>query len=232
MRDHPDTILIFAAGLGTRMGALTRDRPKPLIEVAGRSLLDHALALADAVPLRRIVVNAHYLPEQIVAHLAPRPDIAVSLETPTLLDTGGGLRHAAPLLGSDTVYTLNSDAVWTGSNPLKLLAGHWDPDRMEALMLMLPRASATGYVGRGDFIMNDEGRLTRGPGAVYSGAQIIRTDLLNQIEEHSFSVNRLWSRMEERGTLYGVMHPGGWCDVGRPEGIALAQSLLAEQADV
>lgn len=232
MRDRPDTILIFAAGLGTRMGVLTRDRPKPLIEVAGRSLLDHALALADAVPLRRIVVNAHYLPEQILAHLAPRPDIAVSIETPVLLDTGGGLRHAAPLMGRDTVYTLNSDAVWTGSNPLKMLASHWNPDRMEALMLMLPRATATGYLGRGDFIMNDEGQLTRGPGAVYSGAQIIRTDLLNQIEEHSFSINRLWSRMEERGTLYGVMHPGGWCDVGRPEGIALAESLLAEQADV
>ena len=130
--------MLFAAGFGTRMGELTRSRPKPLIPVAGRALLDHALDLAAGAGLSRQVVNAHYLAEQVVAHLDGR-GIPVAVETPEILDTGGGLRAALPLLGPGPVFTLNTDAVWTGPNPLVTLAGAWDPARMDALLLLMRR---------------------------------------------------------------------------------------------
>lgn len=217
----PDSVMIFAAGLGTRMGALTRDRPKPLIPVAGRALVDHALDLTAG--LRR-VVNLHYRADMLRAHLAGR-DVAFSDESALLLETGGGLKQALPLL-SDPVFTLNSDAVWTGANPLAALAAAWRPARMEALLLLLPPAAATGYRGAGDFVIED-GRLRRGPGLVYAGAQIIRTGPVAAVPDAVFSLNRVWDGMIARGTLYGLVHSGGWCDVGRPECIPLAEHLLA-----
>lgn len=229
---RPSSLMIFAAGFGTRMRPLTEDRPKPLIEVAGRPLLDHALVLADAAGIDRIAVNAHYRAEQIEAHMARRPDIAVSTERPEILDTGGGLRQALPLLGAGPVFTLNSDAVWTGPNPLDTLAAAWDPDRMDGLLLLIPRDRATGHQGRGDFLIDAGGRLTRGPGAVYSGAQIIAPGGLAAIPDRAFSLNVLWDRMLEGGRLFGVLHDGRWCDVGRPSGIAEAEALLAGQGDV
>ena len=135
----PDALMLFAAGFGTRMGALTADRPKPLVEVAGKPLIDHALDLAEGVgPLRR-VANAHYRADQLAAHLDGR-DVALSREEPEILDTGGGLRAALPLLGPDPVFALNTDAVWSGPNPLRLLAEAWDPERMDALLLCVPVA--------------------------------------------------------------------------------------------
>ncbi|PTW50559.1 nucleotidyltransferase family protein [Rhodovulum kholense] len=228
---RPTALMLFAAGFGTRMRPLTDDRPKPLIEVAGRPLIDHALALAEGAGLNRIVVNAHYRAGQIESHLAGRHGIAVLREDPQILDTGGGLRHALPLLGEGPVFTLNSDAVWTGPNPLATLAAAWDPARMDGLLLLIPRGRATGHAGTGDFLTDADGRLTRGPGAVYSGAQILRTDGLAEIPEPVFSLNRLWDRMLAEGRLFGVLHPGGWCDVGHPDGIAEAEALLAGQGD-
>ena len=220
-----DAVMLFAAGFGTRMGALTRDRPKPLIEVAGRTLLDHALALTAGVTTR--VVNAHYKADQIQAHIARHdPGVAISVESPDILDTGGGLRKALPLLAADPVFTLNTDAVWTGPNPLDTLRAAWDGTRMEALLLLVPPQAALGHAGGGDFTLAPDGTLARGPGAVYSGAQILRTDRLGEIREAAFSLNRLWDAMTARGTLHGVLHPGQWCDVGRPEGIALAEEML------
>jgi MurNAc alpha-1-phosphate uridylyltransferase len=231
MRDMPDAVMLFAAGFGTRMGELTRRRPKPLLPVAGRSLLDHALDLTDAAgPLRR-VVNTHYFAEQVAAHLANRPDVDLSRETPDILETGGGLRHALPLLGDGPVFTLNTDAVWTGPNPLETLRAAWRPDAMDGLLLLVPPERARGHAGRGDFLDGPGGRLRRGAGAIYSGAQILRTDLLAGIPETAFSLNLLWDRMLARGRLFGAIHPGGWCDVGRPESIALAETMLAEAAD-
>jgi MurNAc alpha-1-phosphate uridylyltransferase len=224
--------MVFAAGFGTRMGALTAARPKPLIEVAGRALLDHALALAEGQDLARIVVNAHYHAGQVEAHLAGRADVSVSVELPDILDTGGGLRAALPLLGEGPVFTLNSDAVWTGPNPLATLRAAWDPARMDALLLLLPRERAAGHVGPGDFVPAQGGALSRGAGLVYTGAQIVNPDRLAAIPERVFSLNRLWDALIPEGRLHGVIHPGGWCDVGRPGSIPLAEAMLAEAGDV
>ena len=149
---RPFPLMLFAAGRGTRMGPLTENRPKPLIEVAGSPLIDHALALADAAGARPIVVNLSYLGAQIARHLAARP-ITLSWE-PVLLETGGGLRQALPKLGPGPVMTLNSDAVWTGANPLQQLAAAWDEDRMDTLLLLAPKSQAHGHSGRGDFLLD------------------------------------------------------------------------------
>ena len=231
MRPVPDALMLFAAGLGTRMGALTANRPKPLIEVAGKALIDHALALVDGAGVARTVVNLHYLPGQIRNHLKDR-SIAFSDETDTVLETGGGLKQALPLLGPGPVFTLNTDAVWTGENGLDVLRRAWDPARMDGLLLLVPTASATGHSGAGDFDMDTDGRLSRGRSHVYTGAQILRPDGLAAIPDRVFSLNRLWDRMLAEGRLYGCVHQGGWCDVGRPDSIPLAEALLDEAADV
>lgn len=232
MCDRPQALMLFAAGFGTRMAPLTADRPKPLIPVAGRALLDHALALTDGAKLRQIVVNTHYKAQMIHDHLVGRAGIALSDEQPDILDTGGGLRHALPLLGSGPVFTMNTDAVWTGPNPLQTLMGVWRPAQMDALLLLVPRAQAVGHAGQGDFVIGDGGRLTRGRGLIYSGVQILRTEGLTDIPDTVFSLNLLWNRMLESGRIYGVAHPGGWCDVGHPGGIKLAETMLAEAQDV
>jgi N-acetyl-alpha-D-muramate 1-phosphate uridylyltransferase len=230
MRRFP--VMLFAAGFGSRMGALTRNTPKPLIPVAGRSLLDHALDLTVAAGLTKVVANLHYRGDQIAAHLAGR-DIALSWERDEILETGGGLRAAAGLLGSSPVFTLNTDAVWTGRNPLIELGENWT-DEMDALLLLIPSDRALGHEGRGDFLLADDGRIERAAGRdglIYLGAQIIRTERLGDFAEAAFSVNLLWDRMIAEGRAYGVVHDGRWCDVGRPEGIALAEAMLAGSAD-
>lgn len=222
--------MLYAAGFGTRMGALTADRPKPLIPVAGRTLFDHALALVEDAGIPRRVVNAHYRADQIRAHVAGR-GISVSEEMPEILDTGGGLRQALPLLAAESVFTLNTDAVWTGANPLLTLARHWDPARMDALVLLVPKDRAIGHRGAGDFDLDPEGRLCRGRATVYTGAQILSTGLLDPVPDRVFSNNRLWDIAQSRGRLYGCLHDGGWCDVGYPEAIPLAEAML-EKAGV
>jgi len=231
--------MIFAAGLGTRMGALTRDRPKPLVPVAGRALIDHALALAATAGVARTVVNVHYHAGQLTAHLAGKAGVLVSHETPRLLDTGGGLRQALPLLGAGggPVFTLNSDAVWTGANPLLQLTRGWDPAGMDALLLLVPGAAARGHAGAGDFVIGAGGQLARntgqnGPALIYTGAQIIRTDRLEAFTDAAFSLNRVWDRMQAAGRLHGAVHAGGWADVGTPAGIAEAEAMLHEAGDV
>ncbi|MBZ0123753.1 MAG: nucleotidyltransferase family protein, partial [Roseovarius sp.] len=223
----PRSVLIFAAGFGTRMGALTAERPKPLLPVAGRPLIDRALALARDAGTGRIVVNLHYKAEMLRQHLAGSGAI-LSEEMPEILETGGGLRAALPLLGPGPVFTLNSDAVWSGPNPLRLLAEAWEPGRMDALLLCVEKERARGHRGAGDFTIGKGGCATRGPGAVFSGAQIVRTDALDDIPQTAFSLNLLWDRMLADGRLFALTYPGRWCDVGRPEGIALAETMLEE----
>jgi N-acetyl-alpha-D-muramate 1-phosphate uridylyltransferase len=223
--------MLFAAGFGTRMGALTEGCPKPLLRIAGRALIDHALDLALGADVSRIVVNVHYRGDQIERHLADRTGIAFSRETDTLLETGGGLKQARTLLGSDPVFTLNSDAVWSGGNPLMLLRSAWDPTLMDALLLLVPRDRATGHTGAGDFIRAGDGRLTRGPGLVYSGTQIITTAAVDDIPDRVFSLNRVWDIMAARGRLSGAIYSGSWCDVGRPASITLAERLIGGPAD-
>ncbi len=224
--------MLFTAGLGTRMGALTADRPKPLIEVAGRALVDHAFDQVDEMRISTVVANLHYRPDQITAHLSGRRNIRFSAETETILETGGGLRQALPLLGDGPVYTLNTDAVWTGANPLAELRDAWDPARMDALMLLVPTERATGHAGPGDFDRDADGRLHRGTAFVYTGAQIVATGGLAAIPDKVFSLNLLWDRMLMEGQLFGLVHDGGWCDVGRPEAIPLAEALLREAKGV
>ena len=231
MRQFP--VMLFAAGFGTRMGALVRDRPKPLLRVGGKSLLDHALHLADQAGCAPRVINAHYLADQIADHVRGR-DVTVSHEADEILDTGGGLRAAMQMLGRSPVMTLNTDAVWTGRNALEELAEGWDQDRMDALLLLSPAERVLGHSGTGDFLLDVEGRVARAkgrPGFVYLGAQIVRTDVLATIPQRAFSLNLLWDRMIAEGRAFGVVHQGGWCDVGRPEGIALAEGMLSQSAN-
>ena len=227
MRDDPRALMLFAAGFGTRMGDLTRNRPKPLIPVAGKALIDHALDQVDALSPDNIVVNLHYLGGQIRDHLRHRPDIIFSQEYPDILETGGGLRQALPLLGPEPVYTFNTDAVWAGPNPLILLRDAWDPARMDALVLVIPLGQAVGHTGQGDFLIDGQGRLTRGAGPVYAGAQILKTDRLAAIPTPAFSLNAVWDQMIADKRLFGLTYPGQWADVGRPEGIALAEAMMA-----
>lgn len=223
---HDLPLMLFAAGFGTRMGALTANRPKPLIPVAGKPLIDHAHEIGLAAGLTRQVANLHYLGEQIAQHLAGR-GIALSWEEDQILDTGGGLKAALPLLGPGPVVTLNTDAVWTGENPLTRLLHAWDAARMDVLFLLLPAAEARSQTGRSDFVMDDDGRVTwaRGrQGQLYLGAQIIQPHLL--VEDGAFSLHAPWTRAMAAGRAFGVLHQGGWCDVGHPGGIAKAEAML------
>lgn len=229
MRETPDAVMLFAAGFGTRMGALTANRPKPLIEVGGKALLDHALAQVRGAGLSRIVVNTHYHADQIAAHVQSQRDVQLSPEPDLILETGGGLRAALPLLGAGPVFTLNTDAVWTGANPVKTLAQAWDAGRMDALLLLAPPDRIVGFRGTGDFMLGADGRIERAKGRAglaYLGAQILLPKGIEEIAEPAFSLNLLWDRMIAEGRAFGVLHPGGWCDVGRPEGIAEAEDLL------
>ena len=228
MPAYPFPLMVFGAGFGTRMGALTADRPKPLIPVAGRPLIDHALSVGQAAGVTRTVVNTHYRADQMATHLQGR-GITISHEAGQILETGGGLKAALPLLGDGTGPILNSEGIWTGANPLSQLSAAWDPDRMAALLLLLPLERTLAHGPKGDFRLSGDGRISRGQGGedhVYIGAQIIHPARVRATPEDVFSLNRPWSEMIAAGTAYGILHRGSWCDVGRPEGIAAAEALL------
>lgn len=227
MRTPPNALMLFAAGFGARMGALAAHCPKPLINVAGRPLLDHALDLAQRGGAERIVVNTHYLGAQIAAHLAGR-GVAISDESAAILETGGGLRKALPLLGDGPVMTLNTDAIWTGGNVIAALRAAWRPGKMAALLALVPQERALGHKGAGDFTLLPDGRIARGKGYVYTGAQVIDPTGLHAITDEVFSLNLLWDKLLTEGRVFGLVHEGGWCDVGRPESIALAEGMLAD----
>ena len=231
----PTTAMILAAGFGTRMGALTRARPKPLLRVAGRALIDHALDTAAAAGAARAVVNLHYLGDQIRAHLAGRtaPAVAFSDETPEILDTGGGVVQALPLLGPGAFFALNSDAVFAGRNPLGVLAGAWQPARMDALLLLVPIGRARAYTRAGDFFLDTDSGAPRRRGSaaqaplVFSGAQILSPRALDDAPGGAFSLNLVWDRLIGAGRLAAVTYPDEWIDVGTPEGLAVAERTLA-----
>ena len=219
--------MIFAAGFGTRMRELTRDRPKPMLRVMDRTLIDHMLNLVAAAGIKRVVVNTHYLAHVIEAHLADR-DVTVIHETPDVLETGGGLKNALPVLGPGPVLTLNPDAWFDGPNPVRLLLDAWQGGA-GAQLLVVPRDRALCHAGAGDFDMQAGGQLCRRTSAnaecVYTGAQIITPVELADIEEKAFSLNLLWDRMLARGEVTGVVYPGRWVDVGTPEGLAQAKRI-------
>ncbi|MEO0486758.1 MAG: nucleotidyltransferase family protein [Pseudomonadota bacterium] len=225
MRDDPNALMIFAAGFGTRMAPLTDTVPKPLIPVAGKALLDHALDPAQALGLGPVAVNAHYRADQIVAALSGT-DVTVLREEPEVLDTGGGLKAALAVLTGDAVMTMNADAVWNGPNPYAVLRAAWDPEAMDALLLCVPMARAWGRADAGDFTVRDGGRPVRGPGWVYCGAQIIKSAVIGAVPDRVFGLNRVWDELMDQDRLRVADYPGQWCDVGRPSSIPLAEEML------
>lgn len=216
--------MIFAAGRGTRMRPLTDTQPKALVKVAGKALIDHALEqVAGPGPL---VVNAHHFADQLAAHLQERELILIE-EQPDLLETGGGLRNALPHLGGGPVLTMNADNVWTGPKARRTLLEAWDPEHMDGL-LMLGHHKGRAEAGRWKLALTEKARIIRAEeGYDYLGAGIVKTDGMGAMPEGPFSLRDLWLPMMEAGRLSGVIHPGGWADVGRPENIAAAEALLA-----
>ena len=227
----PKAAMIFAAGFGTRMGVLTQNTPKPLIKVAGKPLLEHAIEIAKSANVSNIVVNTHYLSDQIEFFLKDTPDVQVLKESPDILETGGGLKNALSNLGSNPVYTLNSDMVWKGDNAFSTLLAAWEPSKMDALLLLVKKEKAFQKASAGDFFCSDKGELTRRGNAasapyIYSGAQIIKTELLSTFNESSFSLNKVWDLMLSKQKAFGVEYGGDWVDVGQPEGITAAEQMM------
>ena len=228
--------MVMAAGLGKRMRPLTATRPKPLIEVAGRPLLDHVLERLSAAGVQKIVVNVHYLPGSIEAHLASKPhglQVTISDESAQLLETGGGMVKAGPMIDADPFLVVNSDNLWIDgpADTLKLLASHWDERRMDALLLVVPHARAQNHRGLGDFHMDRAGRLRRREKArvapfVFTGIQIVSKVLLQDAPEGPFSTNLLWDRAIKAGRCFGAVHQGLWFDVGTPGAIRETEAFL------
>ena len=233
----PRTAMVMAAGLGKRMRPLTATRPKPLVEVAGKALIDHVLDRLQAAGVKRVVVNVHYLPDALEAHLKNHEEvleIAVSCERDLLLETGGGLKRALPLIDCDPFLAVNSDNFWVDgtTDTIKLLASHWDDARMDALLLLVPHARAGNHSGLGDFRMDQNGRLARRTKNkvapfVFTGIQIMAKRLLDGAPDGPFSTNLLWDRAIAEGRCFGVVHQGLWFDVGTPGAIRATEEVLA-----
>ncbi len=235
----PTTAMVLAAGLGTRMRPLTDDRPKALVELAGQSLIDHVLDRLAAAGVTRAVVNVHWFADRLEAHLAARdrgPAIVISDERAGLLETGGGLKKAAPLLGPAPVYVANIDSVWTDhGDALGDLARLWDPERMDAVLLLARREGSIGFEGGGDFFLADDGRLTfRGDAAeapfAYMGVHITRPDYADAGPDGPFSLSPLWRASAAAGRLYGCVLDGDWMHVGDPQARYAAEAKLAGAA--
>jgi N-acetyl-alpha-D-muramate 1-phosphate uridylyltransferase len=232
----PTTAMIMAAGLGKRMRPLTATRPKPLIEVNGKALLDHVLEKLRAAGVEKVVVNVHYLPEALEAHLASRNhglEVVISDERDLLMETGGGLVKAAPLIESDPFIAVNSDNLWIDgpADTVKLLASQWDDAKMDALLLLVPQARALNHKGQGDFHMDRTGRLRRRARShvapfVFTGIQMLSKRLLRDAPDGPFSTNILWDRAIEDGRCFGAVHQGLWFDVGTPQSIQQTETAL------
>ena len=231
----PDTAMVLAAGLGKRMRPLTATRPKPLVEVAGRTLIDHTLDRFAEAGVGKVVVNVHYFADALEAHLAARDDLAISIsdERSCLLETGGGVVKALPLIEAETFYVANSDNIWIDGpvDSLHLLAQRWDEAEMDALLLLVPFARAYCHDGPGDFHMDAIGRLSRRrPGRVapfsFTGVQLVSRRLFENAPEGPFSTNILWNRAIEAGRCFGVVHQGQSYFIGTPEAVKHAEALL------
>lgn len=231
-----DTAMVLAAGLGKRMRPLTATRPKPMVPVAGKPLIDHALDKLAEAGVARAVVNVHYLADHVQAHMAKRkqPAITMSDERAALLETGGGMvkAHRDGLL-PDPFFSVNSDNIWLDGpvNVFAELSHAWNPAIMDGLMMMVRHNDAHNYLGQGDFHMDGQGRVSRRkPGRVapfiWTGIQLVSHRLLREAPEGSFSTNILWDRAIAEGRLYGIVHTGQWFEVGTPEAIAPTEEAL------
>ena len=234
------TAMVLAAGFGERMRPLTLRMPKPLVPLAGKPLIDHVLDKLAAAGVKTAIVNVHYLPEHLEAHLTARqgtpPEIVVSDERGVLLDTGGGTKKALKLLGHGPFFVHNADSVWSeGATPaLARMLRLWNPAEMDCLLLLAPAATSVGYAARGDFSMAPDGRLAR-RGArevvpfAFAGVSLCDERLFKGAPEGRFSLNPLWDNALARGKLYGMRMDGRWMHVGTPEALAEAEGLFERE---
>ncbi len=228
--------MVLAAGLGQRMRPITDTLPKPLVAIGGKAMLDHALDRLAEAGIEEAVVNVHHLARQIEAHLAGRkqPRITISDERAQLLETGGGVKKALPLLGEGPFFHVNSDSLWseTGPSNIAAMAAAWNPHSMDLLLLLAPRETSIGFDGAGDFFRDEAGRLTRRGRAgsapyVYAGVAILKPELFADTPEGPFSLNLLFDRAIAAGRLHGAVLEGQWLHVGTPEAIAPAEAAFA-----
>ena len=229
-----DTAMIMAAGMGKRMRPLTATQPKPMVRVAGKALIDHALDRLEEAGVGRAVVNVHYLADALEAHVLDRavPKVTISDERAQLLETGGGLIKAQGQL-PDPFFCLNADNIWLDGprNAFADLSARWNADEMDALLLLVGHAQAANFAGQGDFYMDPVGRLQRRqPGRIapfiYTGIQLVSHRLLRDAPQGKFSTNILWNRAIEEGRLFGLAFTGQWFEVGTPQAIAPTQDAL------
>lgn len=229
-----DTAMVLAAGLGKRMRPLTATQPKPMVRVAGKPLIDHALDRLKEAGVARAVVNVHYLADALEAHVTARaaPQVTISDERAQLLETGGGMIRALAHL-PDPFFALNADNIWLDgpNNAFAELSRRWDPERMDALLLLVGHARAANFSGPGDFHMDPLGKLSRRRDGriapfIYTGIQLVSHRLLRDAPEGPFSTNILWNRAIEEGRLYGLSFSGLWFEVGTPQAIRPTEEAL------
>lgn len=235
----PRTAMIMAAGLGKRMRPLTATRPKPLVEVAGKPLIDHVFDRLREAGVERAVVNVHYLADQLEAHLKHRVkgiEIIVSDERSRLMETGGGIVQARDLIGDDPFLVVNSDNLWVDgpTDAIRSLAARWDDDAMDALLLLVPLAQAHHHTGKGDFRLDGSGRIVgrRQPGKlapfVFTGVQLLSPRVIRDWPEGPFSTMLFWERAIAAGRAFGVVHQGLWFDVGTPPAVPRTEAMLLD----
>lgn len=232
-----DTALILAAGLGTRMRPLTDNRPKALVEVGGKALIDHMIDRLKAAGVRRFVVNVHYFADRLEAHLRCRTDIEIIIsdERDKLLETGGGLKKARPLLGEDALFVANIDSVWIedrADTALSDLKARWQADKMDALLLLAHMNRSSGFDGAGDFHLTADGQLQfRGQAATapyaYMGVHITRPSIIDTVHDEVFSLTPIWRQSAEQNRLYGAVMEGDWMHVGDPQARDIAEARLS-----
>lgn len=235
----PTTAMVLAAGLGKRMRPITATTPKPLIRIAGRSLLDHGLDRLAAAGVKRAVVNVHYLADLVELHLKRRktPEITISDERGKLLETGGGIKKALPLLGPDPFFIVNTDSLWLEGprGNIARMGRIWDPARMDILLLLASGATSIGDEGYGDFTMDPTGLLRRRGERelapfIYAGVAIAKPELFADTPDGSFSLNLLFDRAIAAGRLYGLRLDGQWLHVGTPQAVKLAEATFIASA--
>jgi N-acetyl-alpha-D-muramate 1-phosphate uridylyltransferase len=230
------TAMTLAAGFGTRMRPLTNDRPKPMVELDGKPMIDHVLARLQTAKIERCIVNLHYQADVLENHLKQRthqPAISFSNERDELLDTGGGVKRALPLIGNDPFILHNSDSVWIESETdnIAQLIAHYDPKKMDCLLLMAPTKTSIGYDGNGDFLIDSDGRLRRrtkneiSPN-VFTGVSIQHPRLFDNSSEGAFSINLLWDSAISKGRVFGIPFDGTWMHVGTPDALAQAEKAI------
>lgn len=231
----PDTAMVLAAGLGKRMLPITAALPKPLVRIAGKTLLDWGLDALAAAGVSKAVVNVHYLPDQIVAHVAGRqkPEVIISDESAELLDSAGGIAHALPMLGATPFFILNADTFWIdrAASNLNRLALAWDPSSMDILLMLADFQSATGHSGGSDFLLSGDGKLARAAGApdglIYAGAAILHPRIFDGAPVGRHSLNLHFDKAITQGRLYGMKMEGHWITVGTPDAILPAEAAVA-----